>query len=135
MTDDPPNDDPEAEPRADAPLPDQARADDPATARRQRTKRAKAEDEARAFWTAVFADPVGRREMWGLLEAARWREDDFACGPTGFPYPEAAWFRLGEKRLAERVFMSWMKLARDGALLMLDEHDPRFADPKKRSRT
>lgn len=88
------------------------------------------EFEARQFWKAAFAHPVGRRELWGILQAAHAFEERFACGPNGFPQPEATWFHAGEQAVGQRLFMSWQALDPHGVFLMQIEHDPRFAKPK-----
>jgi hypothetical protein len=93
--------------------------------------------EASKFWAQVFAHPVGRREMWEVLQSSHTFEERFACGPNGFPQVEATWFHAGEQAFGQRLFLSWQRFNPDGVLLMLQEHDPRFAKPKqpKRRRT
>lgn len=85
--------------------------------------------EARDFWKAVFAIPVGRREMFEILKSSNAFDPPFMCGPNGFPQPEATWFHAGQHALGQRLFLSWSLLDRDGVNLMLDENDPRFAKP------
>lgn len=91
--------------------------------------------QAQEFWQKVFADPVGRREMWAILEASHAFSERFAAGPAGFPDPLATWFHAGEQALGHRLYLTWMQLDRAGVLLMQDEHDPRFAKPAKRGAT
>jgi hypothetical protein len=86
--------------------------------------------DAQQFWKAVFASEVGRREMWRVLEACHTFSPVFACGPTGFPQPEATWFHAGEQAVGQRLYQSWALLDRAGMFAMLDEHDPRFTKPK-----
>jgi hypothetical protein len=86
--------------------------------------------ESRRFWSEVFAHPVGRREMWDILKQASAFEERFACGPNGFPQPEATWFHAGEQALGQRLFMSWLHMDPQGVILMQQEHDSRFAKPK-----
>ena len=88
------------------------------------------EAEGSKFWSQVFAHPVGRREMWGILQATHAFEERFACGPNGFPQPEATWFHAGEQALGQRMFFSWQRLDPQGVLLMLQEYHPHFAKPK-----
>lgn len=92
--------------------------------------------EADAFWKSVFSNAVGRREMWRLLAQLHPFEERFACGPNGFPQPEASWFHAGEQSFGLRLYQSWAQIDRAGVFLMQDEHDPRFAKPDapKRSR-
>lgn len=89
-----------------------------------------ATNQSREFWKRVFADPVGQREMWGILQACHAFETKFACGPNGFPQPEATWYARGEQDFGQRLYQSWLLLDRDGVLRMQDEHDPRFKKPK-----
>lgn len=122
-----PDDDQESEVDALQPT---VSAADPAGKRRQETRIKREVREAREFWQSVFASPVGRREMWGILQAGHAFEERFACGPNGFPQPEATWFHAGEQAFVQRLGMSWSVLDRAGYFLMLDEHDPRFAKPR-----
>jgi hypothetical protein len=106
---------------------------DAADARSYRKQRNTAEfrkRQAQEFWQRVFADPIGRREMWGILQEAHAFEERFACGPSGFPQPEATWFQAGIQSLGQRLFQSWTILDRAGVFMMLDEFDPRFVKPK-----
>jgi hypothetical protein len=89
------------------------------------------EREAERFWAGVFNDPVGRREMWRLLQSAHPFEERFACGPNGFPQPEATWFHAGEQSLGLRLYQTWLCKFPDLVMLMHAEHDPRFAKPIK----
>jgi hypothetical protein len=88
------------------------------------------EKEAADFWKYVLSHPIGRREMWKILQAASTFEERFACGPNGFPQPEATWFKAGEQSLGLRLFLSWQIIDPAGVLLMQQEHDPRFVKPK-----
>lgn len=81
------------------------------------------------FWRKVFADPVGRREMWRILQEHGTFTDNFACGPTGFPNPEATWFAAGQKGIGLRMYHEWIILDRDGVFQMHDENDSRFQQP------
>lgn len=120
--DDPENDLPSAQPTVDA-----AR---PVSVRRQREKANLAEENAQKFWQRVFADPVGRREMWNILQEAHTFNERFACGPNGFPQVEATFFHAGEQAFGLRLYQSWMLMDRAGVMLMHDEHDVRFIKPK-----
>lgn len=101
---------------------------------RQENKRTREDREKREFWAGVFAHPVGRREMWGLLNEAGTFEEKFACGPNGFPQVEATWFHAGAHAFGQRLYLSWLILARDGVIQMHDELDPRFPKPKRRKK-
>ena len=103
----------------------------------QRRKKIKEEDDTAArFWRAVFADPVGRREMWAILADAHALETDrFATGPIGFPQDMASWHWAGERDRGLRLWRSWLRLDPDGVMLMMQEHDPAFRDMPERKRT
>ena len=106
---------------------------------RRRRKRIDNEyEQASKFWRDVFSTTVGRREMWGLLKATQPDgnpfDPSFPCGPNGFPQPEATWFRAGQYALGQTIWQSWLRLAPDAAVLMLQENDPRFIQPRKRPR-
>jgi hypothetical protein len=105
-------------------------AGDPAAHRKRLTKAALRHRDIQRFWQGIFADPVGRAEMWQILQQLGTFDDRFGIGPTGFPQPEASWFHMGQRSYGLRLFQSWGALAREGVLLMQDEHDPRFVRPK-----
>lgn len=109
-------------------LPENAPDDaaDPKQADRKRRRKRKASDEAAEFWQGIFATEIGRRELWGLLEAGGFSTTRFDCGPNGFPQPEATWFHAGEHALVHRFYDSWEILDYDGVRLMRREHDGRF---------
>lgn len=106
-------------------------AGDPVAARKRVRKLEFQQQQAADFWKRVFASDVGRREMWGILDACHTFETKFGVGPTGFPQPEATWFHRGEQSIGERLFHSWSRLDREGVWRMLDEHDPRYAKSGK----
>ncbi|MBB3453902.1 hypothetical protein FHT86_002158 [Rhizobium sp. BK313] len=108
------------------PLPEQPNASSRKTVETAKKKQNRHKREAKAFWQAVFADPIGRREMWSILRAAHINETVFACGPNGTPQPEATWYKLGEQQFGQTLLRSWTILDRDGVFLMQDEHDPAF---------
>jgi hypothetical protein len=98
--------------------------------RKRRITAALRDREIQRFWQGVFADPIGRSEIWRLLDDAGTFDQRFGVGPAGFPQPEASWFNMGMRALGLRLFQKWSALAREGVFLMLDEYDPRFARPK-----
>lgn len=100
-------------------------ADDAAEAK----AKLRAKIEARAaenFWRSVFGMPAGRREMWKLLTRLHAFETQLPVSPTGFPYPEAAWFEFGKTMEGNAILQDWMLVALDGVTAMLREHDGRF---------
>lgn len=92
------------------------------------------ERESERFWDAVFASAVGRREMWGILQACHAFEDTFACGPNGFPQPEATWFKAGEAAIGRRMYQTWLVRHTESVAAMHRENDPQFAPPAKPKR-
>ena len=92
--------------------------------------------EAEAFWQQVFNHPIGRREMWRILDAAHTFEERFACGPNGFPNREATWFEAGKQSFGLQLFMSWQRIYPEGVFGMQREHDPRLrpAKPPRKQR-
>lgn len=109
--------------------------------RRERRKQQSDDDirreQAETFWKQIFANPVGRREMWALLQQTHPFETRFACSPTGFPQPEATWFHAGEQDFGLRLYHSWMALDPEGVMSMQREFDPRFQKrdgPKRKAR-
>lgn len=117
---------------SDEPQPDSGPVDaaDPGVHRKRLTRAALRDRDIRRFWQGVFSDPIGRSEMWGILQQAGTFDDRFGVGPNGFPQPEASWFHMGARSLGLRLFQSWGAFAREGVALMQDEHDPRFTRPK-----
>lgn len=83
------------------------------------------------WWTAALNSEVGRRCLWSLIDAAGSFEDRFACGPNGFPQPEATWFRAGEQAFGLKLYHKL--LLRDPILVsaMHAENDPRFMKERK----
>jgi len=84
------------------------------------------------FWRRMLADPVGRRELYRFIASCGTFAASFACGPNGFPQPEATWFKAGQKDSGQRLYDSLALIDRVNFYKMLDEHDPRFArrEPK-----
>ena len=80
--------------------------------------------ESRRFWRGVFNDPVGRREMWTLLNDVGTFQTKFMCTPVGFPDPNATWFEAGKKSVGEWLMKLMLRKARAGFLRMQEEFDP-----------
>ena len=109
----------------------QPNAADPKALKEQHRKARRNKDQAKDFWRRVFGDEVGRREMWRLLQELHTFEERFACGPNGFPQPEATWFHAGEQAFGMRLYQSWVLIDREAIFRMHDENDPRFAKPRR----
>lgn len=105
---------------------------DPVKQRRKRVSARQREEQAAEFWRAAFATPIGRAELWKVLEEAHTFEDRFACSPAGFPDASATWFNAGQASFGHRLFLSWYNLDPVGVMKMLEEHDPRLQRPKVR---
>jgi hypothetical protein len=87
---------------------------------RQRDRVRREEEEAREFWRAVLKSPVGRRELWRILEMGHAFEERFAIDGIR----EKTWVLAGEQRLAFRLFSMWRRFDFDGVALMQRENDP-----------
>lgn len=98
----------------------------PQSLKRKCRRKGDAEREAVTFWKSVFAQRVGRREMYALLADSGLFATPFAVGPNGFPQPEATWYKAGQHAFGQRLFFQWTKLDRAGVFAMLDECDPYF---------
>jgi fructosamine-3-kinase len=127
MTDDPP--DPGED--DDEPRPETTDAATRKGVQAQRRRKKNADDVAKDFWHAVFATPVGRREMWAILHGDMHAfNTNFAAGPVGFPDPNAAWYQRGQQDLGLLLYHRWLAFDPQAMLLMHAENDPRFAKPK-----
>lgn len=92
-----------------------------------RRQKEKLKDQAalvREFWSAVLRDPIGRAEVWRILQSGGLFAPPFACGPNGFPQPEATWFKAGQHGLVQAEYHRLMRIDFEGVRLMLSEHDP-----------
>lgn len=114
----------ELQPQGD--VPEAPRADSRRALSKQQKRIRTEKLETEAFWKMVFADRIGRREMWGILQATGAFEERFACGPNGFPQPEASYFKAGEQSVGMRLYQKWLVFDRDGVCKMHDEFDDRF---------
>lgn len=102
----------------------------PKGVRRQVISQKRREKDAKEFYTAVFASEIGRREMWDILRSLHTFETRFAVSPVGFPDPNATWFNAGEQAAGQRLFKSWLRIDREGVLLMMQEHDADLGSAK-----
>jgi hypothetical protein len=125
---------PEPEGTDDEDAPEIPNAADRTSQRRIRDRVKRERAEAVDFYKAIFASPVGRREMWGILTAMHAFDQRFASAPNGFPQESATWFYLGERDAGFRLFRSWMRLDPEGVTKMMREHDPVLAELPKRPR-
>lgn len=100
------------------------------TAEKLKRRLRKEAREAQAFWRGVLADQIGRREVWRLLRDAHVFETRFACGPNGFPQPEATWFHAGEQDFGQRLYRALLRMDLAGVTAMHREHDQDFVENK-----
>jgi len=108
---------------------------DPKSVRRARDRNRREEQEEASFWRAVFNDKIGRRVMWNLLaQDCGGFSPPFACGPNGFPQPDATWFAAGKYAVGQILYQRWMRLSREGLAAMMDEHNPSFIITKRNRR-
>jgi hypothetical protein len=104
---------------------------DPVVRKRAAEKQRQTVESGDAYWRRQLADPVGRREIWGIITSAHTFETQFACGPNGFPQPEHTWFAAGEQQWGQRFYLKMQRIDREGVWRMQDEHDPTFAKAGK----
>lgn len=118
-------------PPADQPEPAFFDAGDPGQVKQRRvTAKIKAR-EAERWWNEVFASEVGRREMYKLLRDCNAFGTEFACGPNGFPQPEATWFKAGEAAWGKRMRDTWLVRHTEQFALMLRENHADFKEDGK----
>jgi len=100
------------------------------THRSAQIKRIVEAEQVRRFWSNALRDPVGQRVLWQLLADLHTFEERFACGPNGFPQPEATWFAAGEQAVGLRLHRTFARHDREALFAMHDKFDPAFAQPK-----
>jgi hypothetical protein len=98
--------------------------------RAQRIRQASAHEKVKAWWSAALRDPVGQQIIWQFLTDLHTFEERFACGPNGFPQPEATWFQAGRQDVGLRLHRTLAKFDREALFAMHDAFDPEFAKPK-----
>lgn len=108
-----------------------ANAADPAQIAARSQKQRETKNDAAKFWNSVFATANGRREMWNILQESHAFEVRFACGPNGFPQPEATFFNAGESAFGLRLYQSWLLMEPEGVRAMHIENDSKWAKPKR----
>lgn len=103
---------------------------DPTSTKRGRRRARREEDRRTHFWQTVFSDPLGRREMWTLLNEGGAFEQRFGHTPNGMPVPEETQRQEGEHRLAFKFYLWWLGMAPEGVALMLSENHPALVGQK-----
>lgn len=102
-------------------------ASDIAQIKRKARRKKLAEDDGLVFWQKVLSDPVGRREMWKILQDAQTFKVKFGVGPNGFPSPEGSWFAHGQQAFGMGLYHKWLFALPQLVYLMHAENDDRFA--------
>lgn len=83
--------------------------------------------EAQRWWQRTLSDPVGRAEIWRILDELDSFRTHFPVAPAGVPDKYAVWFKHGRSTYGFELHQHLMVAARDQVMTMHDEHDPRFA--------
>lgn len=95
--------------------------------RRRREKQIDREArEAAEFWIFALSTPVGRREIWKVIDKGNPFTSEFQCGPNGFPNEAATWFKAGQRDFVLSFLRYLSLLDRDGVSKMQDENDAPF---------
>jgi hypothetical protein len=97
---------------------------------RQQTKAIVRREKIRQFWSTALRDPIGAEVLWQLLIDLHTFEERFACGPNGFPQPEATWFAAGEQAVGLRLYRTFGNFDREALFALHDRFDPNFVKPK-----
>lgn len=84
------------------------------------------------FWTTVLTMPGAQDALWDFLAWAGTFEDRFACGPNGFPQPDASWHNAGKRSAGEYWRDKLMAHNPEAYIEFLKGRHPSF--PKRRVR-
>jgi hypothetical protein len=130
IDDDTPADEPEDDDAAPTEQPT-SDASKSTTAKKQRIKQLTEWEKARDFWSRSLRDDAGGEIIWSLLKDLHVFDDEmFACGPNGFPQPEATWHARGQRDFGLRLYRTLVKFDRDAVFALHDRKDPLFTRPK-----
>ncbi len=99
--------------------------------RKRRLTQKQAERQDNDWILGTLRSEVGRRFLWNLLSACHTFDERFACGPNGFPQPEATWFEAGQQAFGLRLYHSWLRVDPLAISAMHRECDPRFKMTKE----
>lgn len=103
---------------------------DPARLKRKKQVKLNEEQQAEVFWGRVFADPIGRREMWRLLAKLHPFNVQIGTTPSYFPDERKTWMELAVQLAGQHIYQEWFARFPDEISLMLCENDQRFQKPK-----
>ncbi len=109
---------------------EQDSAVDPNRIRRKKQKLLSADQQSDAFWGRVFADPVGRREMWTLLNKLHPFDVQMGLTPVGFTDERRTWMELAVQLSGQQIYQDWFTRFPEEVSLMRSENDPRFQKVK-----
>ena len=115
----------------DIPPPDLPNAADATQTKKRRLTQKMREREDNEWWLAALRSEVGRRCLWSLLSDAHAFEERFACGPNGFPQPEATWFQAGEQNFGLKFYHRLLMRDPLAVSALHRENDPRFFGTKE----
>ena len=87
------------------------------------------EREGAAFWQGVFASPVGRREVWKLLNKFNTFKTVFADHGAGFPDNNETWYAHGQQMTGLGLYQTWIVKHTAEIGLMHQENDERLKLP------
>lgn len=105
---------------------------DPASVKAAQRRGKRREDDATLFWRTVLADPIGRREMWQILQSGGAFDQRYGVTANGSPEPIETQRQEGEQRFSFRLYLSWLRLDPEGMAQMMREHHPALLTDKKR---
>jgi hypothetical protein len=117
------------DPLEESEIPDAA---SPSGLRKAERKSRQKKDQSAEFWKEILSTAIGRQEIWTLLSEAHAFETRFACGPSGFPQPDATWFHAGQQDFGLRLYQKLLAISPTDVLQMHREWDYRFIPSKPR---
>lgn len=95
--------------------------------RAEAAKRRWKQGEVKRFWQRILADPVGRAEVWRLLDEMGAFRTDFRFSPGGQTDERATWFAHGRSTYGFEFYQQLMVVAPEAIMEMHRQCDPRFA--------
>lgn len=75
----------------------------------------------------LLEKPEGRDFLWSILSRGKPFQAVFGVAADGSKENNITFFNQGKKHLCEGLFAEWLQIAPDKVLLLMKEHDPRFA--------
>lgn len=84
------------------------------------------EENTKNTWKNILSHPLGRKEIWKIIDDMRPFQDIFACSPNGSPQVEATWFHAGIKSAGQKLYFKLKRLCPELVDVMHKENDPSF---------